>query len=448
MGFVLKQKRNLLIILAMLVCFDTQAKLFNAQNFVLENGLEVIVVPNHRAPIVKHMVWYKTGSVEEAPGKGGSAHLLEHLMFRGTKKVKGQEFNRLMEENGAESNAFTSLDVTSYHQLLDVSRLELAMFLEADRMSNLQISDDDFALERDIVFQERKQRIDNNPIAQFGEEIRRVLWQDSPYGRPVTGTEEEILNLGKADVEAYYREKYVPQQAVLVLSGDIDTATAKKLAEKYYGKIPAAAKTPNPKIFPRLNNNRSRVEIKLADVKTPRLLRAYAASSYNLAPDKVYPLQVLAAYMGEGETSKLYKKLVLQQKKALSASVDYNPLSKSYGVFTIGAVPADGVTAEELEASLEKAWKEALDELSLDEVQKTKQKMLAGLVYLRDNPEDAAYIVGSMRSVGVALSEIENQADKIKAVDYRDVKNAAAEMTAMAPQVTGILYPGGGSDAQ
>lgn len=132
----------------------------------------------------------------------------------------------------------------------------------------------------------------------------------------------------------------------------------------------------------------------------------------------------------------------------MSASVDYNPLSKSYGVFTIGAVPADGVTAEELEASLEKAWKEALDELSLDEVQKTKQKMLAGLVYLRDNPEDAAYIVGSMRSVGVALSEIENQADKIKAVDYRDVKNAAAEMTAMAPQVTGILYPGGGSDAQ
>lgn len=432
----------------MLVCFDAQAKLFNAQSFVLDNGLEVIVVPNRRAPIVKHMLWYKTGSVEEAPGRGGSAHLLEHLMFRGTKDVKGQEFNRLMEENGAESNAFTSLDVTSYHQLLDISRLELAMFLEADRMKNLKISDADFVLERDIVFQERKQRIDNNPLAQFGEEIRRILWQGSPYGRPVTGTEEEIPGLSKADVEAYYQEKYVPQQAVLILSGDIDAATAQKLAEKYYGSIPAADKVPEPKKFPQLKNSRSRVELALPDVETPRFLKAYATSSYNLAPEKVYPLRVLAAYMGEGETSKLYKKLVLQQKKALSVSVDYNPLSKSYGVFSVSAVPADGVSADELEKALKAAWEQALDELSLDEIQKTKQKMLAGLVFLRDNPEDAAYIVGAMRSVGVSLEEIESQADRIKAVNYRDVKAAAWEMAEKSPQVTGILQPEGGLHAQ
>lgn len=448
MFFSLKQIFGVSAISAMLVCFDAQAELFDAQSFVLGNGLEVIVVPNHRAPIVKQMLWYKTGSVEEVPGRGGSAHLLEHLMFRGTKNVKGQEFNRLMEENGAESNAFTSLDVTSYHQLLDISRLELAMFLEADRMRNLQISDADFALERGIVYQERKQRIDNNPLAQFSEEVRRVLWQDSPYGRPVTGTEEEILGLSKADVEAYYHEKYIPQQAVLILSGDISTATGKKLAEKYYGNIPAADKVFEPKKFPKLKNSRSKVELSLPDVETQRFLKVFATASYNCDAEKVYPLRVLAAYMGEGETSKLYKKLVLQQKKALSVSVDYNPLSKSYGIFSVGAVPADGVTAHELEKSVRAAWAQALDELSLDEMQKTKQKMLAGLVYLRDNPEDAAYIIGAMRSVGVSLEEIENQADKIKAVNYHDVKAAAAEMTRESSQVTGILSPEGGAHAQ
>ena len=196
---------SLLIFMLVFAPFEGRARLFGAQSFVLDNGLEVVFIPNRRAPIVKQMLWYKSGSVDEAPGKGGSAHLLEHLMFRGTEKISGQAFNRLMEENGAESNAFTSTDVTSYHQFLDVSRLEPAMFAEADRMRNLKISDEVFALERDIVFQERKQRIDNNPTAQFSEEIRRVLWQDSPYGRPVTGTEEEILNLSKDDIEAYYR---------------------------------------------------------------------------------------------------------------------------------------------------------------------------------------------------------------------------------------------------
>ncbi len=448
MSFVLRQKFSFLIIIAMFVCFDAQAKLFNAHSFVLDNGLEVVVVPNHRAPIIKQMLWYKTGSTNEKIGKGGSAHLLEHLMFRGTKKIKGQEFNRLMEENGAESNAFTSLDVTSYHQLLDISRLELAMFLEADRMINLQVSDNDFVLERDIVFQERKQRIDNNPLAKFGEEVRRVLWQDSPYGRPVTGTEKEILNLSKADVEEYYQKYYTPQQAILVLSGDIDVATAKRLAEKYYGNILSKDKSCELQKFPQLKNSRSRVELTLPDVQTPRFLNVFATSSYNWASDKVYPLQVLAAYMGDGETSKLYKKLVLQQKKALSINVDYNPLSNSYGTFTISAIPASGVSVNELENSLKKAWEDALEEMSFDELQKTKQKMLAGLVYLRDNPEDAAYIVGAMRSVGVKLEDIENQADKIRAVDYRDIKDAASEMISSAPQIVGILYPGENLNAQ
>lgn len=431
----------LAFVTAMLVCFDTQAKLFNAETFVLDNGLEVVVVPNRRAPIVKQMLWYKNGSVGEAPGKGGSAHLLEHLMFRGTKKAPGQTFNRLMEENGIESNAFTSLDVTAYHQLLDISRLELAMALEADRMQNLQINKQDFALERDIVFQERKQRIDNNPLAQFGEELRRVLWQGSPYGRPVTGTEEEILNLSPTDVEAYYRQNYIPNRAVLVLSGYLDATVARSLAEKYYGAPDAGKVLSAEQVFPKLKNIRARVDMRLPDVQTPRWLKLFAVSSYGHKPEDVYPLQLLAAYMGGGETSKLYKKLVLRDKKALSVSVDYDPLSQSYGIFSISAVPAAGVRIETLEQALQAAWEESLRELSLDEIQNTKQKMLAGLIYLRDNPEDAAYIIGAMRSAGVPLAEIESQDDKIREVDYHAVRKAAATMMSDAPQVTGILQP-------
>ncbi len=438
---------GLLIFASMFVPFEGKAKLFDAQSFVLDNGLEVVFVPNRRAPIVKQMLWYKSGSADEAPGKGGSAHLLEHLMFRGTKKISGREFNRLMEENGAESNAFTSTDVTAYHQFLDVSRLELAMFAEADRMSNLEISDEDFALERDIVFQERKQRIDNNPTAQFAEEVRRVLWQDNPYGRPVTGTEEEILNLSKSDVESYYHKYYTPRQAILVLSGNLDASTARRLAEKYYGKIEGKAKELPPKVFPALKKVRARVEMRHPDVKTPRLLKVFATASYRQEAEDVYPLRVLAAYMGEGETSKLYKKLVLRDKKALSVTADYNPLSKSYGTFSIGAIPADGVDTAELERALQAAWDEALQELSFDEVQKTKQKMLAGLVYLRDNPEDAAYVAGAMRSIGVPLAEMEKLADRIGAVDYHSLRKIAHKLTTQSPQVSGILYPEGGENA-
>ena len=187
-------KYKFIFLLFLLFPLAVNAKgLFDAEEFYLANGMRVIVVPNHRVPVVKHMVWYKNGASDENIGKGGTAHLLEHLMFRGTKDVSGQKFNILMEENGAESNAFTGQDMTAYHQFLDVSRLELAMLLEADRMANLQFDKDAFIAERDIVFQERKQRVDNNPVGKFREILNRILWQQHPYSHPITGTDKEIL---------------------------------------------------------------------------------------------------------------------------------------------------------------------------------------------------------------------------------------------------------------
>ena len=425
---------------------DTNAKMFNGEEFFLANGMQVIVIPNHKAPIIKHMVWYKSGSIDEKLGKGGVAHLLEHLMFRGTSNVKANQLNQVLEENGAESNAFTGLDMTAYHQFLDISRLELAMFLEADRMQNLTISDKDFALERDIVFQERKQVVDNNPTAQFAEKLRKVLWLNHPYARPITGEEEEILSLTIDDIKDFYNKYYAPNNAVLILSGDISVAMAKKLAEKHYGKLLKKTEI-HRKILPVLEASyKSKVEMSKPQIKGLRVSKSFAAPSYNHNKKEVYNLALLSAYLGEGETSKLYKKLVIEQKKALSISTSYNPISRSYGSFSISAIPQDSVSPEELMTAIDQAIENSMNELNFDELEKVKGKMLAGLVYLRDNPEDAAMIVGSMAVMGVNLNEIETQNDKIKEVNYKNVKNSAVKLFDNTPHVVGVLKPAKGGE--
>lgn len=410
------------------VLTPAEAKLFELSEFKLNNGMQVIVIPNHKAPIIKHMVWYKAGSVDEPRGKGGTAHLLEHLMFRGTSEVKDGEFNRLINENGGDSNAFTSLDYTAYHQLLDISKLELAMALEADRMQNLEITDEAFAKEREIVYQERRQMVDNNPLAYFGESLRRLLWQDHPYGLSVAGTPEDIMAITKNDVENFYQQFYAPNNAILILSGDIDVTTAKRLAEKYYGAVenrPLGDKARFPKLDRRFEAD---LALKLPQVSAKRMVIYYLAPSINEDKSSIYALNVLANYLGGGETSKLYKKLVDEQKIALGVSAGYDSDTRSYGTFNLAVLPREGIGESELEAAVQQAVKEALAEINLDEIEKTKQKMLAGLVYLRDNPGDAAYITGSMAAVGYDVEEINKQDESLRAVDYRAVKKAAEKL--------------------
>lgn len=418
----------------------TQAQLFNGEEFKLDNGMRVVVVPNHKAPIIKHMVWYKVGSVDEVSGKGGLAHLLEHLMFRGTTKIKGSEFNKIMEENGAESNAFTTADFTVYHQTADISRLELLMFLEADRMENLQISDDDFVRERDIVFQERKQRIDNNPQGFSGEEIDRILWQNHPYGRPVIGTNEDIFNLTKKDAEDFYRQYYAPDNAVLILAGDIEPQTAKKLVEKYYGKINKKAQIKSENFAKLKNNIKNHIDMELSEIKSERLLISTAAPSYNVNPKDVDALNVLAEYMGGDETAKLYKKLVLEQGVAIAVGTSYYPYARSYGEFNIGATPQKGENLNDLLLKVRQAWDEALSELNEENLAAVKQKMVAGLIYLRDNPETAAMITGKMVGIGLDLSTIERQAELINNVSIEDVRRAAKHLYS-APQIEALIRP-------
>lgn len=433
---------NILVLLSIImVALPARAALFNAEEFFLDNGLQVIVIPNHKAPIIKHMVWYKAGAVDEKPGKGGSAHLLEHLMFRGTSKVKGSEFNTVLEKHGAESNAFTGSDFTAYHQSLDISKLELAMALEADRMQNLEITPENFKLERDIVYQERMQVIENDPAAFFKESLRRTLWQTHPYARPITGTPEEIMNLTLKDVREFYDNFYSPNNAILILSGDIDVATARKLAEKYYGNIPARKIGKKAEFPPVKQQYNASLHMKLPQINSPRVSEIYLAPSYNTDKNAAYALELFAKYLGEGATSKLYKKLVLEQKLALSVSVSYDSSVRGHTSFTVSALPAEGVTAEELRRAVNVAVDDSLNEYNREEQDKLLNKLLSGLVYLRDNPFDAAYIIGAMESVGYPLDEIENQDKILQKISVADVKSAARRLLTEAPKVSGTLEP-------
>ncbi len=420
---------------------SAEAKLFEGEEFYLDNGMRVIVLPNHRAPVVKHLLLYKAGSIDEEPGKGGSAHLLEHLMFRGTKKIPDGKLNEIFNENGVESNAFTSFDMTGYHEFSDISRLELAMFAEADRLSGLKLDPQSFKLERDIVYQERQQRFDNNPTGYFQEALRRSLWQEHPYARPVAGSSEEIMKLTSDDVQAFYDRYYTPQNAILVLAGDIDVLSAKQLAEKYYGKLKERAEK-NERTFPELKEGmKLRLDMALPKVQSVRLFRVYAAASTARQGDEVVYLDFLQDYLGGGETSRLYRKLVKEKPVALAVGSSYDGTARSYGTFSFSMLPAPGVSPEEGLEALEQAVTEALAELKEEDVEKYKEKTLNYLIYLNDNPENLADAVGQQAVSGLSLNEIADYDEELKRLNVKDVRKTAKKLLHQAPMITGILRP-------
>jgi zinc protease len=245
---IVKSRPTLVPILCLFVAFlvlasqprGAQAKVFEPETFTLDNGLEVVVVANRRAPIVTHMLWYKVGAADEPPGKSGIAHFLEHLMFKGTDTLGPGEFSDIIARNGGQENAFTSYDYTGYFQTVAKDRLDIIMKYEADRMTNLTLSDEVVLPERDVVLEERRSRIDREPGAQLGEALRAVLFLHHPYGVPVIGWEEEIRGLTSADAIDFYRRWYAPNNAVLIVAGDVDAEEVRALAETHTGSFPRA----------------------------------------------------------------------------------------------------------------------------------------------------------------------------------------------------------------
>lgn len=417
------------------------AQVFNPESFTLSNGLRVVVIPNHRVPVVTHMVWYKVGSADEVAGKSGLAHMLEHMMFKGTKEFPSGEFSRIIAQNGGRDNAFTTTDYTAYYQNIAADKLELAMRLEADRMVNLVLTPKEFEPERQVVLEERRMRSENEPQSRLSEQMNAVLFLNSPYRHPVIGWKNEIERFSVEDLTAFYRRWYTPNNAIVVISGDVTAKQVEPLAKKYYGVISARpipardrAEEPEP-IAARM------VTLKDSSVRQPFWARDYLAPSYNVGEIKdAYALQVLAEIVGGGTTGRLYKDLVIDRELAATAGAGYDPTAVGDGVFSVSAMPRSGVSAEEVGAAtlvcLEKLVKDGVGQ---DEVRKAINRLKASVVYARDSVRGAAQILGMMLAVGRSVEEIEAWPQRIEQVSAADVNRAAQALFKDERSVTGLM---------
>jgi len=419
------------------------AKQFNAASFTLANGLDVVVVENHRAPIATQMIFYKVGSADEHRGKTGIAHFLEHLMFKGTKTVPPGEFSHIISRNGGRENAFTTADYTGFYQNVAADRLELAMRLESDRTTGLVLTDAVVLPERDVILEERRMRIDNVPSALLNEQINAALYLNHPYHNPVIGWESEMEGLTTADALAYYHTWYAPNNAVLVIGGDVSLAQVRALAEKYYGPIPSRPVPERHRASEPPKVASTRLVMKSARAGEPSWSRSYLAPSYHAGEKQyAYALQVLAEAVGNGAASRLYRALVLDKGVALSVGAYYRADALDLGSFGFYVTPKKGVAIADLEAALETEIKAVLkDGLTQEEVDRAKRHMRQEAVYARDSLDAPARIIGEALATGRSLEEVETWPQRIGAVTLDDVNAAARLVIHDDTAVTAVLLP-------
>jgi zinc protease len=419
------------------------AKLFEPTTYTLANGLQVVVIEDHRAPVVVHMVWYKVGAADERRGKSGIAHFLEHLMFKGTPSVPPGEFSKIVARNGGRDNAFTSQDYTGYFQTVARDRLELVMRLEADRMANLVLTDAVVDPERTVVLEERSSRTDNEPASLLYEQMSAAQFLNHPYGVPIIGWEHEIRGLTAADALAFYRTHYAPNNAVLIVAGDVAPAEVKALAEKYYGPVAARPVPPRRRAQEPAANAARRVVLEDARVRQPQLARSYLAPSRSAGEKRhAMPLIVLAEILGGGATSRLHRGLVLNGGVASSAGAWYDSVSLDQSTFTIYATPKPGGDLAAVEAGIDRVVGELLrDGVSAAEVERAKVGLLASAVYARDSLFGAARTFGAALTAGLSVDEIEAWPDLVRAVTLDEVNAAARYVLEPKRSVTGLLRP-------
>ena len=422
---------------------DAGAVVFNPKSFMLSNGMQVVVVTNRRAPIVAHMVWYKVGAADEPMGKSGIAHFFEHLMFKGTKSYPPGEFSKILARNGGTENAFTTQDYTAYFQKVARDKLELVMKLESDRMTNLTLTDKEVLPERDVVLEERRSRTDNNPGALLYEASQAALFLNHPYKIPVIGWKHEIAALTTKDALDFYRRYYVPNNAILIVAGDVTAEELRPLAEKYYGTIARGADVVRKRVTEPPQLAARRVEMESPRVGQPGWSRYYIAPSYRTAKgNQSYALQIFSEIIGGGTTSRLYRSLVVDKGIAASASAWYSPNQLDFGTFGLNVSPRPGTTL----AAVEKALLADIDAILKDgvtaaEVARAKKKLVAGAVYARDSLSAAPNIIGGALATGRTIEDIEAWPDRINAVTLDQVNEAARAALVERQSVTNILRP-------
>ena len=411
-------------------------------SFTLDNGMQVVVVEDHRAPVLQHMIWYRAGSADEPVGSSGVAHFLEHLLFKATDTMEAGEFSATVAANGGRDNAFTSYDYTAYFQRVAADRLELMMKMEADRMKNIRLTEAEIVTERDVILEERNQRTENNPRALFSEQMSAAQYLNHRYGVPVIGWKHEMETLDLADALSFYDLYYSPNNATLVVSGDVDPDEVKRLAQTYYGAIPA-----NPALPERFRSQEPpqtaarRLTYKDARVAQPYVMRSYLAPERDSGDqEKAAALTLLAEILGGGTTSFLTEKLQFDTKTAVYTGAFYCGMSLDDTTFELFVVPADGVSLAEAEAAMDAALA-AFIETGVDpeQLERIKMQLRAAQIYERDNVDGIANRYGRALASGLTIADVEAWPDILQAVTGAEIVAAAREVLRPEASVTGWL---------
>jgi zinc protease len=407
----------------------------------------VVVIPDRRVPVVTHMVWYRNGSADDPLGQSGIAHFLEHLMFKGTERHPAGEFSQVVSALGGQENAFTSFDYTAYFQRVAKEHLKTMMEFEADRMTGLVLDEAVVAPERDVVLEERRMRVETDPAAQLSEAMAAALFVHHPYGIPIIGWMHEIENLNREHALSYYRRFYTPENAILVVAGDVGEDEVRGLAETTYGRVAPHGDKPI-RLRPREPEPRAARHVSVADpkVEQPTLQRLYLTPSCLTGQGRdALALELLAEVLGGGPTSYLYRKLVLERGVAVNAGSWYMGSAMEDTRFSIYAVPAAGVTLRDLETAVDEAIAAIpANALDAESIERAKTRLVAETIYASDSQSSLARIYGSALAIGETIEEVRRWPADIEAV-LRDDLAAAAERFLNPPRsVTGFLCTGAG----
>jgi zinc protease len=411
--------------------------------FSLPNGMQVLVIPDHRAPVVTQMLWFKVGAVDDPPGISGLAHFFEHMMFRGTKQTPGDLFSQTIAKNGGEDNAFTTHDYTAFYEQIAVDRLKLAMSLEADRMANLDLSESNVATERDVVLEERRMRVENNPQALMGEQMEAALHMSHPYGRPVLGWAEEVRRIDKMSAQDFYRHHYAPNNATLIIAGDVTPEQIRVMAQAEFGKVAARPWQPRSEFSepPRLTE--TRMTLMRPDIQVPLFQRIYRVPSYAQASrGQAESFETLAQIMGGDQTAALYRVLVEEKKLATDAGASYDGYARDAGEFSVYAVPKPGVSLETLEKAVDQVMQGfSQGPAKASDLARAKTQLIASVTYRRDSQFAMASAYGQALMIGLTADDVNEWPSRIRAVDASDVRKAAQRLF-RRNAVSAYLLPG------
>jgi zinc protease len=420
--------------------FDEQVSTFD-----LDNGMEVVVIEDHRAPVVVHMMWYRAGSADEQPGVSGVAHFLEHLLFKATDNMEAGEFSKTVAANGGSDNAFTSYDYTAYFQRVASDRLELMMQMEADRMVNLRLTEADILTEREVIIEERNQRTENDPNALFGEQASAALYMNHRYGVPVIGWRHEMETLELPDTLEYYEQFYAPNNAILIVAGDVTPQEVKEMAERHYGPLKA-----NPDLEPRarpqepVHNVERRLVFEDPRVSQPYVRRSHLAPERDSEDQKTAAALMLGAnLLGDGQTSFMTQKLQFEDKTAVFATAYYRGTSLDDTSFTTIVVPVPGVSLSEAEAQMDAVLEEFM-ETPIDQAHlaRIKSQMRASRIYAKDNVQGLANSYGRALTSGLTIADILAWPDVVESITEEDIKSAMRTVLNNKSSVTGWLTSG------